>query len=166
MIWYSLNNIFLSVINKWNYCLDNKTFTTYLVWSRWFIYCIQEPVYVLQYTSWKVFRQILLKYNLRACYTCWDILGITRTWDYNIMPRYIMHLFLTYSDRPSLIMRNSWWISLIPEISNVQILEEVKEHIFCFIKIHQLIIAHMFQVNFLNMVIIVNTMQHSLQECL
>ena len=38
---------------------------------------------------------------------------------------------------------------MIPAGSNVKILAEVQEHIFCLIKVDRLIILHMFQVHFL-----------------
>ena len=40
----------------------------------------------------------------------------------------------------------------------VQIMAEVQEHILCFIKVDQMIIAHMFQVQFLNKVLKVSTL--------
>ena len=43
---------------------------------------------------------------------------------------------------------------------------EVQEHILCFIKVEQLIVAHMFQVQLLNLFLIANTIQNELQECI
>ena len=44
-----------------------------------------------------------------------------------------------------------------------QILAEVQDHILCFIKVEQLIIAHMLQVQLINIVPRVNIMQNALQ---
>ena len=49
---------------------------------------------------------------------------------------------------------------MIPYGKTVHILPEVQEHILCFIKVSQLIIAHIFQVQFLNKVMKAITMQH------
>ena len=55
---------------------------------------------------------------------------------------------------------------MIKSDRNTHIMEELQEHVFCFIKVDQFIIAHMLQVQLLNLVMIVNIIQHELQECL
>ena len=55
---------------------------------------------------------------------------------------------------------------MIPSGKIVQIPAEVQEHMLCFIKVYQLIIAHMFQVQFLNIVLKVSSMQHAIQASL
>ena len=87
MIWYFLKKMLLPVMNKWKCCLDNTESTTELVWDQLFILCLKEWIFVLPYPIWKTFHQMLANYTLRVCYTCWDIFGTKRTWDWKIMPR-------------------------------------------------------------------------------
>ena len=108
----------------------------------------------------------MVKFTLWVWHTCWYILGTTGTWYWNIMPRYRMHFCLNYLDRTEFKPITNWWCYLIQAVRNVQILERVKEHILCFIKVGQLIIAKMFHVHFINIVLRVNTMHHELQEWL
>ena len=42
-------------------------------------------------------------------------------------------------------------------------MEEVQEHILCFIKLNQLVIAHMFQFQLTNLVLKFSTIHHVLQ---
>ena len=53
--------------------------------------------------------------------------------------------------------------SLIPDDSTDQILVEVQYHVLCFIKVYQLIISHMLQIQLLNKVLKVRTIQQELQ---
>ena len=53
---------------------------------------------------------------------------------------------------------------MIPSGRTVQILAEVQEHIYIFIKVGKIIIAHMFQVQFFDQVLKVIIIQHALQE--
>ena len=114
------------------------------------LFYLQERIYVLQYTSWKSFSQILVKYTLRVLYICWEILGTTIIWAWNIMPGYRINLFMESWDTIALILRTNWWCSLTPDDRTVHILEEVQDYILCFIKGDQLIIVHIFQVQLLN----------------
>ena len=163
MIWYSLNKIRIKVMNKCDCFLESTAFIAVILWDSWFIFCLQEFIYDFQYISWQVFHQILVKSTLRVWFTCWDISGKTITWYWNIIPRYSMHIYLTYWNRPELRLVANWWCSLIPADRVVQILAEVQDYTLLFIKVDQLIIAHMFQVQFLNLVLKFITMHHAQQ---
>ena len=126
MILYSLRVMSLPGMNKWDYYLVSATLTKDIEWDRWFIFYIQKWIFVLQYTSWQCLHQILVKYILRVWYTCWDILGTTRIWAWDIMPIYRMQIYLTSWDRLSLILRTNWWCYLVPAGSTVQILSEIQ----------------------------------------
>ena len=110
------------------------------------------------------FHQILVKYTLKVWYTCWDISWTTRIWDWDIMPRYMMNLYLNSWDKLALILRTNWWCSLIPSGRTLHILAELQDHILCFIKVDQLIISHMFQVQLLNQVLKVSTIWYEIHE--
>ena len=49
-----------------------------------------------------------------------------------IIPRYIIHLYLTSWDRLAIITRTNLWCSIIPYGRTVQILVEIQEHIYIF----------------------------------
>ena len=70
---------------------------------------------------------------------------------------------MTYWYRQALKLINNWWCSMIQDGSTDQILSEVQEHILCFIKVEQLTILHMFQVQFFNLVLRLNAMNNALQ---
>ena len=58
----------LPLINKWKTYLDSIKLTTEPLWDILFIYYLQKRVYVLQYTIWKTFHQMFVKYTLRVWY--------------------------------------------------------------------------------------------------
>ena len=132
--------------------------------------CVGSLIYIRSKTLYlcfavhhlEKFYQMLVNYTLKGWHNCWYVLRTTRMLDWYIFPIYRIHLYLPPWDRLVLIPRtNSWW-SLISSGSNVQIMEEIQEHILCFIKVEQLIISHMFQFQFPNIVLKVSTMQHAL----
>ena len=120
----------LTVMNKSNSYPEHPTFTTDLVWYHWFIFYLQEWIYVLHCTSWQSFHQILVKYILRVCYTCWYILKKTWIWALDIMPIWRVHLYLPFWHRLELRPRTNWWCSITPASRTLQILVEVQAHIF------------------------------------
>ena len=73
-----------------------------------------------------------------------------------------MYFYMTYGDSPELKLITNWWYFLIKSGSNTHKLVEVQEHILRFIKVEQLLILHMFQVQLLNPVLRVNKIQHAL----
>ena len=112
------------------------------------------------------FSQILVKYILSDCYICLDTLGTIRPWCWIIIIIWKIHLYMTCLYKIILRPRINLWSSLILVGKVVQILAEVQEHIFSFITVCQLTMAHMFQDHLLNQVQKVITIQHVLQEWL
>ena len=77
-----------------------------------------------------------------------------------------MHLYLTYWERLASSLRTHLWFYMIPDSKNFHIVTGVQENILCFIKVYQLIIEHMFQVQLPNTVLKVSITNHALHEYL